>query len=343
MTRRRILYWVALVAALLFQIFNDTYLPHFILALVVAVPILGFILSLPAMLGCQVQVIAAQDQVTQGEAAAWQIYMQNRFPLPLARLTMVLHIQNAFSGTQTRQQIRLRGVPQQEHLVQTADTSQCGRLLCRCERIWVCDCLGLFALRRPASQTQLTVLPAEVDVALPATLDKMAQAQAAPPHPVQGASEDYDLRPYRPGDPLRAIHWKLSAKWDGLVVRENMEGNKSPVLVSFDRWGEPEDVVRALGRLLSVCRKLLKAQYSCIVQWADGQAEEGAYCFPIEDEAALTACITAAMDHPLPAQAEEEQALSISLTGTGSPVPHVHILSGKEDGLCLKPPILPGA
>lgn len=30
----------------------------------------------------------------------------------------------------------------------------------------------------------------------------------------------YDLRPYRVGDPLKQIHWKLTAKVDELTVRE---------------------------------------------------------------------------------------------------------------------------
>ena len=34
------------------------------------------------------------------------------------------------------------------------------------------------------------------------------------------SDEPGDIRPYRPGDPIRRIHWKLSAKRDELLVRE---------------------------------------------------------------------------------------------------------------------------
>ena len=33
-----------------------------------------------------------------------------------------------------------------------------------------------------------------------------------PPAARRGPGEDYDLREYRPGDPLRSVHWKLSSK-----------------------------------------------------------------------------------------------------------------------------------
>ena len=51
-----------------------------------------------------------------------------------------------------------------------------------------------------------------------------AQEQPAP-QTVQaltrGEEEDPgDVRPYRPGDPVRRIHWKLSARKDELLVRE---------------------------------------------------------------------------------------------------------------------------
>ena len=41
-------------------------------------------------------------------------------------------------------------------------------------------------------------------------------------------NEPGDVRPYLPGDPVRRIHWKLSAKKDELLVRESAPGQEAP-------------------------------------------------------------------------------------------------------------------
>ncbi len=47
------------------------------------------------------------------------------------------------------------------------------------------------------------------------------------------ADDPGDVRPYQPGDPIRRIHWKLSAKRDMLLVRETV---KEPESVQEERY-----------------------------------------------------------------------------------------------------------
>ena len=55
MWRRRILYAIALLLAYLGQILDVGYLFHFIFFAVLSMPLLGLLLSLPAMLGCRAE------------------------------------------------------------------------------------------------------------------------------------------------------------------------------------------------------------------------------------------------------------------------------------------------
>ena len=117
------------------------------------------------------------------------------------------------------------------------DTAHCGQLTCQLHRVRALDLLGLFAF--PVST------PALVHALV---LPQPAPTEDLPPLPQMPAGdslkwrgtpsmEDYDLREYRPGDPMRSIHWKLSSKRDELVVRETLEPRRRELVVSFPHFG----------------------------------------------------------------------------------------------------------
>lgn len=90
--------------------------------------------------------------------------------------------------------------------------------------LWVCDCFGLlpirFDLRKLPYYRMLpvTVLPAltRLPAAHPEVADAISFARG-------GVSDEGDsfamVRTYRPGDKLRSIHWKLSARRQEMLVR----------------------------------------------------------------------------------------------------------------------------
>ena len=50
----------------------------------------------------------------------------------------------------------------------------------------------------------------------------------------QGFSEEHELRPYREGDAINLIHWKLSSKYDEPIVREPQELVRKDIVLSVD-------------------------------------------------------------------------------------------------------------
>lgn len=68
-----------------------------------------------------------------------------------------------------------------------------------------------------------------------------AQLQVLSYHakPGGGYAEVHELRGYRPGDSLREVHWKLTAKVDHPIVREPQTPNRGPVILTLDLPGDP--------------------------------------------------------------------------------------------------------
>ena len=66
------------------------------------------------------------------------------------------------------------------------------------------------------------------------------------------------MRPYRPGDPARSIHWKVSAKFDSLIIREPLVPPAHSRLLQVAVWNGAEQRDIILSRLRWICDYLLK-------------------------------------------------------------------------------------
>lgn len=257
MAYRRIAYAALLGGAVLFQIVFRFYLSTFTLALVLLLPLLSVLLSLPSVLGCTLLLTSAAPTVVQGEDAVFQVRLRSRTRLPLPRLQARLHWSNQLIGAGGRVRWEpVRTAPGAPPTLELA-TPHCGRLICRAERAWTCDLLGLFPLPIPTGRpAAVLILPPDMEQALPERLLGGGPGGGALlPRPGGGPGEDYDLRDYRPGDPLRSVHWKLSSKRDELVVRETLEPRQTTLVLTYDHFGAPAALDQTFARLCAMKRK----------------------------------------------------------------------------------------
>ena len=151
------------------------------------------------------------------------------------------------------------------------------------------------------------------------------------PRPGGGPGEDYDLREYRVGDPLRSVHWKLSSKKDELVVRETLEPQQAAIVVTYDHFGPPEDLDRTFAQLWALSRWLLQQDRPHHIQWASpltGVAEDRA----VDSPNALLACLDGAFSTPAPLEGRSILDGALRLPGGGK-VRHLHVTpEGVEGG-----------
>lgn len=329
MAGRRVLYGLILVSALLFQITNDNYLAPILLVLILCLPILSLLISLPAILGFSLTISAAPACAARKQTAVWRIFPKPRTALPLPRLTARLLETNLLTGETRRDRLVLSGVSRGLSVTRPANASHCGLLELQVKKLRAYDYLGLFSipLRRP-EPAQLLIEPVPSD---PGPLNIPEGWGVRPTHGTRFAqkphSEDYDLREYRPGAPMRSIHWKLSSKWDDLIVREPAESVTPLLLLTFDFYGSPERLDAVLDKLVGYCRALLAVQRGHAVQWLDPNGDS-VRCL-IGDEKELQICLLTILSTPAPALAPQVPAGSGS--DTGSAALRIHISPGEED------------
>ena len=114
----------------------------------------------------------------------------------------------------------------------------------RCAYMW--DFLGLFRMRIRLNQNQSMFAPLINDITiLPLTTPprgklRMWDNSQSTLVVTQRPSEQYEIRTYRPGDSLRSVHWKLTAKIDDILVREPVEPQYSMLAIALERVRDPE-------------------------------------------------------------------------------------------------------
>lgn len=328
MPRRRILYALVLLAALMGQLLDVGYLFHFIFYAALWLPVMSLAISLPAMLSCRASLTPSASRILRGEHVSWQLSLTNRFRLPIARASYRLRVSNRFTGELHTARTSIRGAAPEEDRVWTLESDHCGMVDCRVERLWVCDCLGLVALPvRPPAQSTLMIAPRPEHPG-PIELPEGTGVSVPLPRGKAVLGENYELRPYRPGDSLRMIHWKMTAKRDELVTREPPEDTRPLPVLTFNHFGPLSQVDRALDRLEGCSTALLEQERPHEIRWA--QPETGAVRrYLVSGERDWQTCLAAILSDPAPMQGRSilEQALG---QGPGAPIYHIHI-SGKEN------------
>ena len=132
-------------------------------------------------------------------------------------------IRNSMTGEERHRTLALPLWGKGEGFALKLVPESCGELVITCEKAWVQDHLKLFSRALPPfDPVRITIYPASVG--LEVILDRQDAGKYREDGPMLNRpgtdkSETFDVREYRPGDDVRAIHWKLSVKEDKPIVR----------------------------------------------------------------------------------------------------------------------------
>ena len=240
MRARRVLYLSALLTVTAFHLAFGQYVSHFMLWFVLLLPAASLLLSLPAILTTRIELVGADD-VQRGREAAIRLRARCGFFLPLDCL-----------------KIRLYGLSEKEKRVRLS-TARIGTIRLRVRSAWAFDYLGLFALPiRRTNPVTFTVQPTPTEP-VPNPELVASSAQVLKPKP-QGFSEEHELRPYRAGDSINLIHWKLSSKMDEPIIREPQELIRKHIILAVDLPESYEAQENLLDQLCWLSDTLLKKQ-----------------------------------------------------------------------------------
>jgi uncharacterized protein (DUF58 family) len=126
----------------------------------------------------------------------------------------------------------------------------------------LCDPLGLTEKQWSGRvESYFVVHPNVLPLAVPPQLTTTASPGEARSHlPAERGQELHTLRDYQDGDNLRQVHWRSTARWDRLMVRQDEASPKCLVCVGVDLRADrhtPESLESALETAASIACMVL--------------------------------------------------------------------------------------
>lgn len=156
-----------------------------------------------------------------------EIVLENRSVLQSVRYCVRLRVRHHFSGAGLCQRISGTLSPSDRQIqTVTLDSRYAGMLECELEFLALYDFLGIFRKKIPFhDRRSVGIMPLFELIPMEITRRTREFLADADEYSALKSGDDpdevYQIRKYRPPDSLHAIHWKLSAREDELMVKEH--------------------------------------------------------------------------------------------------------------------------
>ena len=239
------LYLLIISVTLLFAIFTQGDFPRFLLGF-------EFLLWLALFIWAHIQrrylrctMSPPMSQSPRNSHIPLEVNLENTSVFPVPELLVTIKCLDEYSGTQQtfkssamldgRETAQLRWTIQAEHY---------GMLTVSGYKYTILDPLGVSQASAffPPQSWQIAVLPplsANADARNP--VESMGDDDTVSFGEASSSGSDYELRLYREGEPLRNVHWKLTAKTGDLMIREYPQdvGSCLQILLDLNTYGKP--------------------------------------------------------------------------------------------------------
>lgn len=221
--------------------------------------------------------ITADANLRKGDGGSITVRMENPTIFPVLRMRCQIHTENQLNRESDNVGLHAWCGPKRtQNEILRLESEYCGRIRVSVEKIVLYDCFGLIGVRCKADAvTHMVVQPEtfEPKVVLIPNPDAVEDSETySQEKPGADLAETFQIREYVPGDSPRQIHWKLSSKFDRLIVRDPSLPITRNVLVFWERIGESGDpnlIDAQAETVVSVCRSLLDEGIQFTIGWND--------------------------------------------------------------------------
>lgn len=191
---------------------------RFFLGILLAVPAVCLLFLLLRAPWCRAAMGEVPAYVERGEKVTLPVTVSYRGILPLPGLCVSLKwTMDGVGKKKVLRRIRGMGGRCQQELPFEFSAKHCGQAEFCVSKAWAFDSLGLFRLKiRAEGKASLLVIPVIAPLARNEAVFLMNYLRMCK----DWEDGDYFIREYRPGDSLRRVHWKLTAKEEDFQVKD---------------------------------------------------------------------------------------------------------------------------
>ena len=293
------LYSISLIAAFIFFLFYKMWLSWYILIALLAIPVFALIVTIAASLTVKFSIVNPAATV-KGKPAFIKLSIEgiaSAFSFYKVKMITTDHM----AGTQEKKVIVIcdNGVTKIP-----LETDHCGAYSYKLSKLKVYDLLGFFHFDQNINKDiELLVKPSpEMPGYMPDMYGFKAKNLRKSSKP---NSEIYDIRDYQLGDPVKTIHWKMSAKKDKYLVKEPLEeyGGYSRVILKMT--DDRDELDLHLGQILFTSKFFIDHEVAHIIRVIPPDSREVA--FSIESNIDLERALHTILHMRIPEEASEDK------------------------------------
>ena len=227
--------------------------------------------------------VEAPAVARKGDEGSVTVWLENPTLLPALRIRCRVTTRNQLNGESCTQHVMTWAFPKgQRRASLRLGSEYCGRIRISVEQVKLYDCFGLIGVPCGCTgEAHMTVQPDTFPIRVNLIPNPDSQEDSdsySQERPGADLTETFQIREYVPGDSIRQIHWKLSGKFDRLIVRDPALPITRNVLVFWERTGQSGNVRRIDAQaeaVVSVCRSLADGGIQFVLGWND---TEGNVC-----------------------------------------------------------------
>lgn len=266
MLKNIILYLIILFSSFIFNIFYYKWFSWIFLLIVILIPIISLIISLPMMIYTAVNgfILYGDDEININEKFKIYLTNKNNSSIPCTYLKLTLKAENNFANIQKK--IKLKASGSLNKSFEYCDNTlgkHCGCITATVKSLKIYDLLGIFFIPiRFKKSIKTNVLPKPEEPAKKPDLENIT-VLGFKPKAGGGFSDYYELRQYQNGDSLKSIHWKLSTKHEDLIVKEPSQPITKHFVISPQFCDDSSVNDSILARLVFMCNYFNEQQMDC--------------------------------------------------------------------------------
>ncbi|MBE5956487.1 MAG: DUF58 domain-containing protein [Lachnospiraceae bacterium] len=269
--------WFVLEGTLIWStVYYGSSLAVILAVFLAAVPLVSALINLYICRNVDVE-IKADLNLRKGSGGRCVLHVCNPLRIPVFRIRYVVKAQNQLNREEKFMSLWsfLPPKKKQEEIL-TVKSDFCGRIRFSLEKAVFYDCFGLIGVPYKYSATAyMTVQPDTFEmetVLIPGNNNIDESDVYSQERPGADLTEIYQIREYVPGDSPRQVHWKLTNKFDRLIVRDPALPIMRNVLVFWERTGETDNrklIDAQAEAMVSLCQSLLDQSIQFTIGWND--------------------------------------------------------------------------
>ncbi len=223
--KRKIIYLLCVILGIILMIMTDPYYGLLILVILVLLPLFWCVTIHIATSNLALEGKIKGYAVNVNDKIEFSLRMYNPVAFPIPKIKAVIFVENNFDTMYT-ECFYMEIAGNADKTVNMILTSKyCGKCTIKIDKLVCYSFLGIFKVNKKCDfsfdiMVYPDIKPMDIDIDHNSFLDVEESDSYSKIKPGQNRNEIFDIREYKIGDPVKNIHWKLTAKAGELMVKE---------------------------------------------------------------------------------------------------------------------------